>query len=116
MNSIKIRLKSGKWLPSRAYPTSHPQLFVTPLYAAGKSKQPRFFKHKWTITHKRSGYSIISGAFTIAAARALAELFAESSIPWERLRSQRDAVRYREQHHAVMRKFKRKKKAVLRAS
>lgn len=115
MVKIKIRLKSGKWLSTKAHPTSHPKLFVTqeryrPLTASGKpAKRGTFLEDQWTITHRPSGYSILWGTYELTEARDLAELFANSSIPWEELRSKRDAKKHTRQYKAVLRKFYKRK-------
>ena len=108
---IKIRLKSGKWLTAPAYPTSHPKLFVTPerersIRADLKpSQRGRFLDDTWTVTHGPSGYSIVFGTYSLDEAQRLAELFARSAIPWEQLRSKRQAKKYARQHKAAMKRF-----------
>jgi len=110
---IKIHTKSGRWLLAKAITTSSPELFLTPerirdLRADGKpSTRGRFSKDSWTITHRRSGYSIVFGDYTLEEASRLAELFAACSIPWEKLRSKRAAKSYSRQHRKVMEKFYR---------
>jgi hypothetical protein len=109
--TIKIRTKSGKWLTAKAFPTSHPKLFITPERERGlrpdlrPMKRGRFSRYEFTITHRPSGYSIVPWPLELDAARRLGELFAKSKIPWEKLRSKRDALRYGRQHAAVMKNF-----------
>lgn len=102
---IKIRTKSG-WIDAKAYPTSHPCLFITPeCCRLGPGRKRWFSKDEYTITHRPSGNAIVFGVFELDECRRLAELFAKSSIPWRELRSQKDAKKYARQHKTVMRKF-----------
>jgi hypothetical protein len=104
---IKIRLHSGKRILARAFPTSHPLLFVTPVRVK-KEFSPTGYAYwsedEWAITHKPTGYAV-AYADEFADAREIANLLGASGIPWEKLRSRKDSKRYSDKREQALNTF-----------
>lgn len=95
---IRIRVKGG-WAVATAHETSHPNLFVT-AYRMVYGKQGRKFlvaesDHLFVVTHKPTGRRM-SDALTLKEAKILAERYAASGIPFEKIRTRRSAAQYRD--------------------
>jgi hypothetical protein len=104
---IKIRLHSGKRISSIALPTVHPLLFVTPqrLKAhASPTGRAQFNEDFWAITHKPTGYAVVYTA-SAEEGKQLAGMLGQSKIPWEKLRSKKDAHIYASEFERVMKEF-----------
>lgn len=104
---IKIRLHSGKRINALAFPTSHPLLFVTPERIKGTfspTGRGYFSENCWAITHKPSGYAV-SYVETVDDAQILARFLGESGIPWEKLRSKKQAREYSRQFSLAKARF-----------
>ena len=101
---IKIHLRTNKWVYAPAIPTSHPQLFVTPeRIMIGKNKS-HFSKDRYTVTHKRTGFSI-TGEFSRDEAIRCAEFLARSDIPWEKIRFLKQVPQYQAKFEKAMQSF-----------
>lgn len=104
---IKIRLRSGRRIEAKAIPTSCPQLFITATRLRDPLKKKatgHFVKDEWSITHRPTGYRV-ADLDDLEGIKRLAELYAQSSIPWTKLRSTEDARKYSKEHQRVQRKF-----------
>lgn len=106
---IKIRLHSGERIPATAFPTSHPLLYITPVRIKKEfspTGRARWSEDEWAITHKPTGYAV-AHADDFTDVKRLAELLARSGIPWEKLRSRKDAKRYSKKRERALVEFYR---------
>lgn len=96
---IKIRHHDGTRVWATAAPTPHRLLFITParVNIIGKggnlTKRRRFSDSEWTITHRPTGYAVAHSC-DLEELKRIAARLAASKIPWEKLRSRKDAKQY----------------------
>lgn len=99
--TFRLRRKNGSWMSIKAFTTKNPLMFIHRDVLRTADGEEYESDKMWTLSHKPSGYAI-KRATSKAKLQNLAILFMNSNIPFNKIRSKREAQRYQKEYERIL--------------